>query len=128
MPSKGIRNSAIDALDAWYHVPEKSLITIREIISMLHSCSLMYISFLCLLSSAELTAHLLFRLDDIEDNSPLRRGFPATHMVFGVSQTINSANLLLIKALRAAESLSPAAVAIFSGTYANQDCLLDSLC
>ena len=55
------------------------------------------------------------RIDDIEDNSLLRRGFPATHTVFGIAQTINSANLLLIKALKAAESLSPAAVATFSG-------------
>lgn len=56
---------------------------------------------------------MVLRLDDIEDNSPLRRGFPATHVVFGVNQTINSANLLMIKALKAAESLSPLAVRIF---------------
>jgi geranylgeranyl pyrophosphate synthase len=37
-------------------------------------------------------------LDDIEDSSPLRRGQPATHTVFGVGQTINSANFLLIQA------------------------------
>lgn len=54
------------------------------------------------------------RLDDIEDNSPLRRGLPATHTVFGINQTINSANLLVFKALRAAESLSPTAVRIFT--------------
>ncbi|KAL2851125.1 isoprenoid synthase domain-containing protein [Aspergillus pseudoustus] len=36
------------------------------------------------------------RLDDIEDSSPLRRGRPATHTVFGVGQTINSANYLLV--------------------------------
>lgn len=38
------------------------------------------------------------RLDDIEDSSPLRRGRPATHTVFGVGQTINSANFLLLQA------------------------------
>ncbi|KAK6084429.1 polyprenyl synthetase [Seiridium cupressi] len=93
MPSKGVRNSVIDGLEMWYQVPERSLATIREIVNLLHSSSLM--------------------LDDIEDNSPLRRGLPATHTVFGVNQTINSANLLMFKALRAAESLSPAAVRIF---------------
>lgn len=46
------------------------------------------------------------RLDDIEDNSPMRRGFPATHAVFGVSQTINTANYLMLKALKATDSLS----------------------
>lgn len=55
------------------------------------------------------------RLDDIEDCSPLRRGFPATHIVFGISQTINSANMLLFKALNAVQSISPAAVRIFTG-------------
>ncbi|XXH01034.1 hypothetical protein Hte_007385 [Hypoxylon texense] len=93
MPSKGVRNAVIDGLEVWYHVPERSLSVIREIVKLLHSSSLM--------------------LDDIEDNSPLRRGFPSTHVVFGVNQTINSANLLLLKALKAAESLSPLAVRIF---------------
>jgi geranylgeranyl pyrophosphate synthase len=37
-------------------------------------------------------------LDDIEDSSPLRRGRPATHIVLGIGQTINSANFLLIQA------------------------------
>ncbi|KAG0653107.1 Geranylgeranyl pyrophosphate synthase [Hyphodiscus hymeniophilus] len=86
MPSKGVRNAIIDGLEVWYQVPEKSLAVIRGIVNLLHSSSLM--------------------LDDIEDNSPLRRGFPATHVIFGVNQTINSANLLIMKALKAAEALS----------------------
>ncbi|KAI1495578.1 isoprenoid synthase domain-containing protein [Biscogniauxia marginata] len=93
MPSKGVRNAVIDGLEVWYHVPEKSLVVIRDIVNLLHSSSLM--------------------LDDVEDNSPLRRGFPAAHVVFGINQTINSANLLIFKALKAAESLSPLAVRIF---------------
>ncbi|KAI0126433.1 isoprenoid synthase domain-containing protein [Xylariales sp. AK1849] len=93
MPSKGVRNSVIDGLEMWYQVPENSLAVNRKIVGLLHSSSLM--------------------LDDIEDNSPLRRGLPATHTVFGINQTINSANLLMFKALKAAESLSPAAVRIF---------------
>ena len=32
------------------------------------------------------------RIDDIQDGSTLRRGFPAAHCVFGTSQCINSAN------------------------------------
>jgi hypothetical protein len=39
------------------------------------------------------------RLDDIEDSSPLRRGRPATHTIFGVGQTINSANYLLVEVM-----------------------------
>jgi hypothetical protein len=41
MPSKGVRNTVIDGLEAWYQVPEASLTTIREIVNMLHSSSLM---------------------------------------------------------------------------------------
>lgn len=39
------------------------------------------------------------RLDDIEDLSPLRRGQPSTHTIFGMAQTINSANYQFIEAL-----------------------------
>ena len=43
LPSKGIRNSAIDAMEVWYQVPDKSLTTIRNIINTLHNSSLMYV-------------------------------------------------------------------------------------
>ena len=33
-----------------------------------------------------------FRIDDIQDGSPLRRGFPAAHCIFGTAQSINAAN------------------------------------
>lgn len=36
------------------------------------------------------------RLDDIEDGSPLRRSRPATHTVFGIPQTVNSATYQLV--------------------------------
>lgn len=68
---------------------------------------------MCCTQAERQLADTIFRLDDIEDNSPLRRGFPSTHIVFGVNQTINSANLLMMKALKAAESLSPLALRIF---------------
>lgn len=32
------------------------------------------------------------RIDDIQDNSRLRRGLPVAHSIFGVAQTINTAN------------------------------------
>ena len=41
MPSKGVRGSAIDALDIWYEVPDESRQIIREIITTLHNSSLM---------------------------------------------------------------------------------------
>ncbi|KAF7188102.1 Ophiobolin F synthase [Pseudocercospora fuligena] len=92
MPSKGVRNAAIDALDVWYEVPENSLQIIKNIVTTLHSSSLM--------------------LDDIQDGSPLRREYPATHVIYGVPQTINAANSLMIKAVEAAQSLSSEAATI----------------
>nr|POE78004.1 ophiobolin f synthase [Quercus suber] len=41
MPSKGVRNSAIDALDVWYEVPDTSLQVIRDMVNTLHTSSLM---------------------------------------------------------------------------------------
>ncbi|KAF3080003.1 hypothetical protein TWF706_003037 [Orbilia oligospora] len=38
-------------------------------------------------------------LDDLEDNSPLRRGKDAAHVIYGDAQTINSANYLIVWAM-----------------------------
>ncbi|KAF3211109.1 hypothetical protein TWF191_010986 [Orbilia oligospora] len=92
MPSKGIRNVAIDALDIWYMVPQRSLEIVKNIIGMLHTSSLI--------------------IDDIEDCSELRRGQSSAHMVFGIPQSINTANYLFVKCLFEAQKLSPSAVAI----------------
>ncbi|KAF1946549.1 terpenoid synthase, partial [Clathrospora elynae] len=94
LPSKGVRNSVVDGLEAWYRVPEQSLSTIRDIVNKLHCASLM--------------------LDDIQDQSELRRGSPSTHVVFGVARTINSANLLILKASKVAQSLSATALKMFT--------------
>lgn len=39
------------------------------------------------------------RIDDIEDNSILRRGLPVAHNVYGVPRTLNSANYVYFRAL-----------------------------
>ena len=59
--------------------------------------------------------HTTTRLDDIQDNSPMRRGSPSTHSVFGVSQTINAATYMYTKGLEAATSLSPKTVVALFG-------------
>lgn len=45
------------------------------------------------------------RIDDIEDNSILRRGIPVAHSIFGVASTINSANYVLFLALEKVQQL-----------------------
>ncbi|KAH9223722.1 isoprenoid synthase domain-containing protein [Leptodontidium sp. 2 PMI_412] len=75
----------IEALDQWLEVPSQVLQTIKEIVDQLHNASLI--------------------LDDIEDNSPLRRMNPAVHTVFDPSQSINSANFMFVCAVKKSRQL-----------------------
>jgi geranylgeranyl pyrophosphate synthase len=45
----------------------------------------------------------------------MRRGFPSTHIVFGLSQTINAATYMYTKGLEVARALSPKTVAALFG-------------
>lgn len=58
---------------------------INEVISILHNSSLL--------------------IDDIEDNSKYRRGFPSAHVKFGTPLTINCANLMYFKAMDVAANV-----------------------
>lgn len=49
--------------------------------------------------SKTLTKCLIDRIDDIEDNSILRRGIPVAHNIFGIASTINSANYVYFLSL-----------------------------
>lgn len=40
------------------------------------------------------------RIDDVQDDSELRRGFPVSHLIYGVPQTINTANLVYFLAIQ----------------------------
>ena len=61
------------------------------------------------------------RIDDIQDNSRLRRGGPAAHLVFGTAQTINAANYVYYLAQRELTGLHnwSAAIAIFNEELLN---------
>ncbi|KZO93846.1 terpenoid synthase [Calocera viscosa TUFC12733] len=73
-PGKDIRRTLIAAFNRWLNVPEDKLDVISSVVNMLHNASLM--------------------MDDVEDDSALRRGFPVTHKIYGIPQTINTANLV----------------------------------
>lgn len=56
-----------------------------------------------------------YRIDDIEDNSKLRRGIPVAHSIYGVAQTINSANYVYFLALQKITAMGhPRGVSIFT--------------
>lgn len=44
-------------------------------------------------------------VDDIEDNSKLRRGIPVAHSIFGVAPVINTANYVYFLALERCHAL-----------------------
>jgi geranylgeranyl diphosphate synthase type 3 len=49
---------------------------------------------------------LYSRFDDMQDNSVLRRGVPATHTIYGVPSTINAANYAHFLAFNRLRSLN----------------------
>ncbi|KAL4790963.1 isoprenoid synthase domain-containing protein [Aspergillus venezuelensis] len=103
LPSKNIRDMFIDALNIWLQVPRPTLSRIKKIITLLHHASLM--------------------VDDIEDNSVLRRGKPSTHVLYGEAQTINSANHAFVNAFAEVQHLChPSAPAVFVREVQNMHC------
>lgn len=70
--NKEIRSQLIAAFNVWLQVPADQLDVITRVVGLLHNASLL--------------------VDDIEDNSELRRGRPVAHKIYGVPQTINTAN------------------------------------
>ncbi|XP_059156777.1 geranylgeranyl pyrophosphate synthase-like isoform X2 [Physella acuta] len=85
IPGKQIRTKLSAAFNHWLRIPEEKMIIVSEVIQMLHNASLI--------------------IDDIEDSSKLRRGIPVTHSIFGVPQTINTANYVYFLALEKLFSL-----------------------
>ncbi|KAM4057609.1 polyprenyl synthetase domain-containing protein [Hirsutella rhossiliensis] len=99
-PGKDFRSQVIAAFDAWLQVPPSSLQVITKVIAILHESSLL--------------------LDDVQDSSELRRGFPVAHNIFGIPQTINSANYMSFVALRELQELnSPRAISVFAEELVN---------
>ncbi|POS72961.1 geranylgeranyl pyrophosphate synthetase [Diaporthe helianthi] len=69
--SKGVRDKLVQALNIWIEAPPEAVANVKAVVGDLHNISLM--------------------LDDVQDNSPMRRARPATQCVFGAPQTTNSA-------------------------------------
>lgn len=74
LPQKSLRTRFMAAFNHWLNIPLGTLNQIEEIVQMLHNASLM--------------------VDDIEDNSTLRRGFPVTHSVYSLASTLNTSNYM----------------------------------
>lgn len=95
IPGKKIRSKLSIAFNHWLDIPADKLRSIGEIVQMLHNASLL--------------------IDDIEDNSTLRRGLPVAHSIYGVAITINAANYAFFLALEKVQQLDhPDAVKIYT--------------
>ncbi|KAJ0158024.1 Geranylgeranyl pyrophosphate synthase [Colletotrichum tanaceti] len=95
LPGKDFRAQLIQAFNVWLEVPRESIDVITNVVGMLHTASLL--------------------IDDVEDSSSLRRGLPVAHNIFGVAQTINSANYIYFCALQELQLLkNPKTISIFA--------------
>ncbi|PLB35017.1 FPP/GGPP synthase family protein [Aspergillus candidus] len=93
-PGKDIRRQLINAFNVWLQVPAESIEIINKVVGMLHAASLL--------------------IDDVEDDSILRRGVPVAHKIYGTAQTINSANYVYFLALQELQKLNnPEAINIY---------------
>lgn len=94
-PGKDFRAQLIGSFNAWLEVPKDSLDIITKVVGMLHESSLL--------------------VDDVQDSSELRRGYPVAHNIFGVAQTINSANYIYFAALQELQKLqNPQVISMFA--------------
>ncbi|KAJ2042875.1 hypothetical protein GGI01_002816 [Coemansia sp. RSA 376] len=80
VPGKEVRTVMITAFNNWLLLDSNVLARIATVVRKLHTASLM--------------------IDDVEDNSDLRRGIPVTHKIYGVPMTINTANFVYFIALQ----------------------------
>ncbi|RAK75889.1 FPP/GGPP synthase family protein [Aspergillus fijiensis CBS 313.89] len=97
---KSFRGKLIAGFNRLLEVPQDKLNVISRVIELLHTASLL--------------------IDDIQDRSTLRRGLPVAHSIFGVAQTINSANHAYFLAQKHLEGLgNPSALPIFTEEMLN---------
>ncbi|KDE05002.1 hypothetical protein, variant [Microbotryum lychnidis-dioicae p1A1 Lamole] len=87
VPGKEVRSALMDAFNAWIQVPAEDLAVVKKLVGMLHTASLL--------------------MDDVEDDSHLRRGMPVAHKIYGIPQTINSANYVYFLAYQELQRIKP---------------------
>jgi len=91
---KQIRVKLSQAFNIWLNIPQETLTIINDVIQMLHNASLL--------------------IDDIEDNSILRRGIPVAHSIYGVASAINAGNYVYFLGLEKVLGLNhPQATHVF---------------
>ncbi|RAH47936.1 FPP/GGPP synthase family protein [Aspergillus brunneoviolaceus CBS 621.78] len=99
---KSFRGKLIAGFNRLLDVPQDKLNVISRVIELLHTASLLQVD------------------TDYRHRSTLRRGLPVAHSIFGVAQTINSANHAYFLAQKHLERLgNPSALPIFTEEMLN---------
>ena len=135
LPGKGVRGKMIGAFQTWLCAPSDTVKSIQSIVDQLHNASLLYVACLQLLSSKgrpgcncvytysiaiidkkTMKCILFFdSIDDIEDDSEMRRGQPVAHHIFGIPATINCANYVYFLSLQECQALgNPQAMQVYT--------------
>ncbi|XP_068631503.1 terpene synthase isoform X1 [Battus philenor] len=118
VPGKQIRKKLSLAFNYWLKVSDDKLRAIGEIIQMLHNSSLLMIrEYMTETEQVRRKSQVLKlkSVDDIQDNSILRRGIPVAHSIYGIASTINAANYAMIMALEKTLELGhPEATAVYT--------------
>jgi geranylgeranyl diphosphate synthase type 3 len=89
LPGKDVRSLLIQGFQTWFKCEPDKVTSIKSIVGQLHNASLL--------------------IDDIQDNSRVRRGEPCAHIIFGVAPTINAANYVYFLGLEECQKLGSAA-------------------
>ncbi|GAA5923387.1 farnesyltranstransferase [Sporobolomyces koalae] len=87
IPGKEVRSALIGSFNEWMQCQDNDLEIVKKVVGMLHTASLL--------------------MDDVEDDSHLRRGMPVAHKIYGIPQTINSANYVYFLALQEVQRIRP---------------------
>jgi geranylgeranyl diphosphate synthase type 3 len=87
IPGKDVRGALIDCFNEWLQLPSDIILIIKDIISSLHNASLL--------------------VDDIEDNSKLRRGLPVAHSIFGIANRTDFCDIVIFLFVQKFTSVSP---------------------
>ncbi|XP_018305764.1 geranylgeranyl pyrophosphate synthase isoform X2 [Mycetomoellerius zeteki] len=91
VPGKQIRAKLAKAFNYWLKISDDKVQEIDDIINMLHNSSIL--------------------IDDIQDNSTMRRGIPVAHSVHGIANSINAACYII--AIRVTNLKHPAATQVY---------------
>jgi geranylgeranyl diphosphate synthase, type III len=134
VPGKDVRGKLIDCFQLWFQVPPRRRVAAAaaaDPADCLHSHSTTSSSSQSEIDDIDIltvikdivgdlhNASLL--IDDIEDNSRLRRGIPVAHLIFGIPTTINTANYVYFLALEKVHSVlnNAQATQVFVGELLN---------